>query len=80
MEAPQMAANIDRALQRLTDSIIDLPGVTGTAIGDCNGQACITVLLETKTDALMEHIPKLWEGFTVKVEESGIISPGGTTE
>lgn len=65
--------DIQSANQALTDSIIDLPGVTAVGIGECDGAPCLKVLVVEKTDELVEAIPNLVDGFPVIVEESGPI-------
>ncbi len=57
------------ALEKLTKKVIDLPGVSGTAIGLSGGEACLKVLLST--DASSGKIPSSVEGHRVVVEKTG---------
>ena len=66
---------IEDALKRHTDSLIAIPGVVGTAIGQCDGRPCIMVLVVKKTAELTQKIPAQLEGFPVVVEETGAIRP-----
>jgi hypothetical protein len=66
---------IEQALNHHTERLMSIPGVVGTAIGECNGRPCIMVLVEKKTPDLMKKIPSSLEGFPVGVEETGVIRP-----
>ena len=63
--------SIERAHKQLTDSVIDLPGVAGVGIGECDGRPCLKVMVEEMTPELSEAIPNSVDGFTVEVEETG---------
>lgn len=62
---------IQEVLGELTDRVMSLPGVLGTAEGLCNGQPCIRVFLTQKTPELLRQIPAAVEGYPVSVEETG---------
>jgi hypothetical protein len=64
---------IQAVLAEHTDSLMSLPGVVGTAIGECAGKPCIKVLVVRNTPALRKKIPATLEGFLVAVEETGEI-------
>lgn len=64
---------IDTVLKQHTDSLMALPGVVGTAIGECAGKPCIKVYVEKKTPELLEQIPSAIEGYMVDVQETGKI-------
>ncbi len=64
---------IQAVLQEHSDSLMSLPGVVGTAIGQCEAKPCIKVLVAKKTPALLGKIPSTLEGFPVAVEETGEI-------
>lgn len=63
--------DIEQANRTLTDSVIDLPGVSGVGIGECDGEPCLVVMVAAKTDDLLEAIPSSVDGFAVVVEETG---------
>ena len=65
------AATIEEAQLHLTDSVLTLTGVVGTAIGLCDDAPCIKVYVVRKTDELSAKIPSTFEGFPVDVEETG---------
>jgi hypothetical protein len=69
------AMTIEQALNHHTERLMSIPGVVGTAIGECNGRPCIMILVEKKTPDLMKKIPSTLEGFPVVVEETGVIRP-----
>ncbi len=62
---------IETVLKEHTDSLMALPGVVGTAIGECAGKPCIKVYVEKKTPELLNQIPSTLEGYTVGVQETG---------
>ena len=64
---------IEEVLKEHTDSLMSLPGVVGTAQGECSGQPCIRVYVVKKTDALLGKIPSTIEGYAVVVQETGEI-------
>ena len=57
------------ALKKLTKSVIDRPGVTGTAIGLSRGKPCLKVYVENRRSA--GRIPSRVDGHRVEVEETG---------
>jgi hypothetical protein len=69
------ARSIDEVLAAHTDSLMALPGVVGTAIGLCDGERCIKVLLADSSPATKSRIPARLEGFRVVVEVTGTITP-----
>ncbi len=64
---------IETVLKEHTDSLMALPGVVGTAIGECAGKPCIKVYVEKKTPELLKQIPSAIDGYTVAVQETGEI-------
>ena len=52
-----------------------LPGVVGTAIGLCEGERCIKVLVADSNPATRRRIPDRLEGYRVLVEVTGTITP-----
>ena len=66
---------IREVLATHTDSLMALPGVVGTAVGLCDGVACIRVFLTDSSAATGGRIPAQLEGYPVKVEVTGPIRP-----
>ena len=64
---------IEAVLKEHTDSLMSLPGVVGTALGECSGQPCIKVFVVKKTVELVKQIPSEIEGYEVAVQETGEI-------
>lgn len=64
---------IEAVLKEHTDSLMSLPGVVGTALGECSGQPCIKVFVVKKTADLLKQIPSAIEGYEVAVQETGEI-------
>ncbi len=71
--------SIIAAQEALTSSVIDLPGVTGTAVGLCDGQPCIKVYLVSPSRELIDQIPSTFRGFVVDIEVTGEIRARGDT-
>ena len=67
--------SIDQVLAVHTDSLMALPGVVGTAIGLCDGERCIKVLLADSAAAAKSRIPARLEGYRVVTEVSGSFRP-----
>ena len=65
----------EEVLNKHTGDLLSIPGVTGTAIGLCDGKPCIKVYVLEKTSELAEKIPGRIEGYTVVIEETGEFKP-----
>lgn len=66
---------IEGAQQALTDQFIDREGVSGTAIGACDGNPCIKIYVVGSDAAVVSEIPETFGGFPVDVEVTGVIRP-----
>ncbi len=64
---------IEAVLEQHTRSLMALPGVVGTAIGECAGKPCIKVFVVRKTREVIAKIPPALQGFPVAIEETGEI-------
>ncbi len=64
-------SDIGKAHAKLTRKVIDLPGVTGVAVGTKGGRPCLKVYVEGKGSALTGKIPSAVLGLDVVVEETG---------
>jgi hypothetical protein len=73
--APVAVRSIDEVLKSHTDSLMALPGVVGTAIGLCDGERCIKVLVADSSVATKARIPARLEGYRVVTEVTGTIRP-----
>jgi hypothetical protein len=62
---------VTQVLERHTDRLMSLPGVVGTAEGECSGRPCILVLVERVTPSLRQAIPSELEGIRVEIRETG---------
>lgn len=67
--------SIDDVLAAHSDSLIALPGVVGTAIGLCDGERCIKIMLADSSPDARGRIPDRLEGYRVVVEVTGPIRP-----
>ena len=67
--------SINEVLAAHTDSLMKLPGVVGTAVGLCDGERCIKVLLADSNPETKRKIPARLEGYRVTVEVTGTIKP-----
>ncbi len=78
-ETPLMGQSIEAAQQQLTDSVMSLPGVVGTAIGECDGAPCIKVYVVKQSQELASKIPSPFEDCPVVVEATGEIRARDST-
>ena len=67
--------DIDAVLAAHTDALLALPGVVGTAVGLCDGERCIKVLVADANADARRRIPDRLDGYRVVVEVTGIIRP-----
>lgn len=74
-EATVAERSIDAVLAAHNDSLMALAGVVGTAIGLCDGERCIKVLVADSGVAAKTNIPSRLEGYRVAVEVTGTIRP-----
>jgi hypothetical protein len=74
-QAGMQQKTIEAVLQEHTDALMSLPGVVGTAQGECVGEPCIKVYVVREIPDLLEQIPAAIEGYQVVVEETGEIHP-----
>ncbi len=58
------------ALAKLTKKVIDLPGVSGTAIGLSGGKPCLKIFVSGKSGSAGK-IPSSVDGHRVVVENTG---------
>lgn len=68
-----MSQDINAAQTRLTDQIMNLPGVAAVGQGVCDGVPCFRVYVVELTPELKTKIPSRFDGFPVVVHESGEI-------
>lgn len=64
---------IAAVLEEHTPELMSLPGVVGTAQGECAGEPCIKVFVTKTTSDLLQRIPSAIEGYPVAIEETGEI-------
>jgi hypothetical protein len=64
---------IEQVQQEHTPAWMAIPGVVGTAIGECKGKPCILVLTSSNTKQIRRKIPATVEGYPVVVQYSGEI-------
>jgi len=76
---PVADTSIIAAQEELTRSVMDLPGVTGTAVGLCEGEPCIKVYLVSPSREIVDQIPSTFRGFPVDAEVTGEIRARGGT-
>lgn len=65
--------SIEAVLEEHTDSLMALPGVVGTAQGECEGRPCVKVLVARRTPELLKQIPSSLDGYPVAIQETGEI-------
>lgn len=73
-QAGRMAEKtIERVQEEHTSEWMTIPGVVGTAIGQCEGKPCILVLTASNTEQVRQQIPANVEGYPVAVRFVGEI-------
>ena len=68
-----MQPSIEEAQRDLADQVMTLPGVVGVAIGECDGEPCIKVLVAVGAAELAAKIPPRFKGHRVVIDETGEI-------
>ena len=63
--------------QAVEVALLNVAGASGVALGECDGEPCIKVMVVEKTEELLAKIPKTFEGFQVEVDETGEIGALG---
>ena len=63
--------DIGKAHAKLTREVIDVPGVTGVAVGMRGGSPCLKVYVDRRGTGTDGKIPKSVLGLDVVVEETG---------
>jgi hypothetical protein len=71
----QQGRTVDRVYETHRAALIAVPGVTGTAIGTCDGSPCIRVFVANRGVLDRNDIPGTLEGILVKIEVSGTFEP-----
>jgi hypothetical protein len=74
--------DIQKVMDAHVKELMAIPGVVGVAIGALDdGKPCILVLVVKRTPETLALIPRMIEGYPVKVDESGEIRamPGDST-
>jgi hypothetical protein len=64
---------IQQVQEEHTDAWMAIPGVVGTAIGQCEGRPCIVVMTASRTEQVRQRIPTEVEGYPVVVRYVGEI-------
>jgi len=68
-----VANSIEKVLREFTDVLLGIPGIVGTAQGECGGRPCIKVYILQNAPHLRGQIPSSIEGYSVEVEITGPI-------
>ena len=66
-------STIVAAQEALTETVMQWPGVVGTAVGLCGETPCIKVYVAAPSEELLERVPDRYRGFQVDVEVTGPI-------
>ena len=66
---------IEDVLNDHTPELMAIDGVVGTAQGEENGRPCILIFLANDTEELRSKIPTRIEGYPVKLQVTGELTP-----
>ena len=72
-ENTMSSRSITEVLKEHTNELMSMPGVVGVSQGICNNKPGIKVYVSEITSELDKEIPKNLEGYSVCVEETGVI-------
>ena len=67
--------NIEQVIQQYEADLIDIDGVVGLGISECQQELCIKVYLESKSPKLKKKIPTKLGKFKVDTEVIGSVEP-----
>ena len=62
---------IETVLAEHNESIMNVPGVVGTAIGRCDGTPCIRVFVRDSAAARRTGLADRLDGYPVRIEVTG---------
>ena len=65
--------SIEEVLKAHTPTLMNIPGVIGTALGEHDGKPCIIIMVDVKTEDTAGKIPSNIEGYPVQIKETGEI-------
>jgi len=74
-DEPMSSRPIEDVLKDHTPKLMAIDGVVGTAQGEQNGRPIILVFLARDTEELHRRIPTQIEGYPVKLQVTGEITP-----
>lgn len=69
-----MSDDIETVRARHETALMAVPGVVGVGIGGSADDPVIVILVESLTPALSRALPRLLDGFPVRVEVSGDVT------
>jgi hypothetical protein len=64
---------IEQVQQEHTKAWMAMPGVVGTAIGQCKGKPCILIFTASNPEQVRRKIPSTVEGYPVLIQHTGEI-------
>lgn len=69
--------SIEEVLRDRTPGLMAVRGVTGSGLGECNGEPCIVVFVATDSLDLAGAFPDTLDGYRVDVRVSGAVRARG---
>lgn len=66
---------IEQALAEHTDAWMEIDGVEGTGIGQCDDEPCIKIFVSRPSEAFAGVLPDSVNGHTVRLEPTGRFEP-----
>lgn len=68
---------IHEVMARHRDAWMERSDVVGTGIGRCEGEPCVVIYLRRRTEEAEDALPDCVEGYVVRLEETGRVTPRG---
>ena len=67
--------SIQEVQEDYTPGWMELPGVVGTGVGECDGEPCIRIFLSDRFPGTAEALPDSVEGCRVETQVTGPVRP-----
>lgn len=73
IEKEMSGKSVEQVQREHTAKWMTVAGVVGTAIGEADGKACITILADSDAEQIQKKIPPVVDGYRVVIRDIGEI-------